>query len=125
MTMKLRLFTQWAADQMESTLIKKDALGYKEWEALSHQQRYENFMKEVVELMDEFRPDLTPEQAERLRAEATDVANTAMMLAGGFEPIIQDLARGRRPVVATKNNRFVKEVKRKLEKSWIDMIQER
>jgi len=95
-TTKLRLFTRWAAEQMEATLIKKDALGYKGWEALSHQQRYENFMKEVVELMDEFRPDLTPEQAERLMAEATDVANTAMMLAGGFDEKISKLKRGRK-----------------------------
>lgn len=30
-----------------------------------------------------------------------------------------------RPVVTTKNHCFVKEVKRKLEQSWIDMIQGR
>lgn len=96
MTMKLRLFTQWAADQMESTLIKKDDLGYQGWEDLSHEQRYRHLLREVQELMLEFKPDLTPEEAGRLKAEATDVANTAMMLAGGFDEKISKLKRGRR-----------------------------
>lgn len=99
--MKQRLFTQWAADQMEATLIRKDKEGYKPWETLTHGQRWRAVQREWIEVNAEIEKCVAEERRdteaiERLQLELTDLALTAMMLAGGFDETMSKLKRGRR-----------------------------
>ncbi|MGD9732575.1 MAG: hypothetical protein AB7U45_10380 [Desulfamplus sp.] len=99
--LKHRLFTQWAADQMEATLITKDKAGYMPWEAQTHNSRWLHVCKEFEEVrqciekccLEEKR---TPDTVKNLQAELTDLALTAMMMAGGFDTCMSKLRRGRR-----------------------------
>jgi len=99
--MKQRLFTQWAADRMEETLIRKDREGYKSWESLTHGQRWEAMRREWREVNEAWAAleevaMLPPSAIEQLQLELTDLALTAMMLAGGFDETMAKLKRGRR-----------------------------
>ncbi|MBF0229165.1 MAG: hypothetical protein HQK63_06180 [Desulfamplus sp.] len=99
--MKLRLFTSWAADKMEETLLVKDKKGYQPWEEQTHAQRYQHLMEEIAEAkvamarcyLEEKR---TQDAIKHLQSELVDVALTAMMLAGGFDENLSKLKRGRR-----------------------------
>jgi NTP pyrophosphatase (non-canonical NTP hydrolase) len=100
MTMKLRLFTHWAADKMEETLLKKDSLGYAPWETGSHSQRYKKLMEEWDEVEEAvsdccIEEKRTQEALDHLKLELVDLALSAMMMAGGFDDKISQLERGR------------------------------
>lgn len=107
--LKRRLFVEWIADCIEETLQRKDKKAYEPWEPLTHQQRYKIFLDEVQELHDaiakilnpatgEFldEKEIDPDDIAQIKLEGTDVANTVMMLVGGFEPLIRELIRGRK-----------------------------
>lgn len=109
MMLKRRLFVEWIADCIEETLQRKDKKGYIPWETLTHQQRYKIFVDEVQEFHDAIARILDPETGDfidekwidpddiaQIKLEGTDVANTIMMVVGGFEPLIRELVRGRR-----------------------------
>lgn len=102
--MKHRPFVKWAADRMEETLRRKEALEdpvkYGPWEILSHQDRWEHAIKEQIELSDAITECVceekrTPKKIGQMQREAYDVAITAFMVAGGFEPRIKHLRRGK------------------------------
>ena len=101
MTMKLRLFTSWAADKMEETLLLKDKKGYEAWETQSHAKRYNQLLQEWEEVKDAvgqccIEEKQTDENIKHLQLELTDLAIAAMMMAGGFDESIQKLRRGRK-----------------------------
>jgi len=101
MTMKQRLFTQWAADRMEDTLVRKDKAGYSPWETQTHAQRYHKLLEEWHEVQEAvscccIEERRTDEAVIHLQLELTDLALSAMMMAGGFDEIVSKLKRGRR-----------------------------
>lgn len=96
----IRPFVVWAAKQLEKTLKRKDDMGYEPWETQTHGKRYQKLVEEYEEVLMAFsqcclEERRTKEVIESLQLECVDLALSALMLAGGFNPDISALRRGR------------------------------